>query len=124
MRPLSGAASAAARSQASYPASTKTTNRPTASRVRRAKRGRLDAEVRPLSRCAIAELGLCYLCLPNHSNIFDMSDDMTCLHLKNFSYSYSLFFTVQPFHSNGFLPCVGGLLNQFYNVMAIRAKER
>ena len=53
-----------------------------------------------------------------------MSDDMTCLHLKNFSYGYSLFFTIRPFHSNGFLPCVGGLLNQFYDVMAIGAKER
>ena len=64
------------------------------------------------------------MCLPNHLNIVDMSDDMTCLHLKNFAYGYSLFFTVRPFQSNGFLPCVGGLLNQFHNVMAIGAKER
>ena len=72
----------------------------------------------------MAELSLCYVSLPNHLNIVDMSDDMTCLHLKNFSDSYPLFFTVRPFQSNGSLPCVGGLLNQFNNVMAISAKER
>ena len=54
------------------------------------------------------------MCLPNHSNIVDMSDDMTCLHLKHFRYGNSLFFTLRPFQSNGFLLCVGGLLNQFY----------
>ena len=64
------------------------------------------------------------MCLPNQLNIVDMSDDMPRLHLKNFSDGYSLFFTIRPFHSNGFLPCVGGLLNQLYNVMAIGAKER
>jgi hypothetical protein len=64
------------------------------------------------------------MCLPNHLNIVDMSDGMTCLHLKNFSYGYPLIFTLRPFQSNGFLPYVGGLLNQFYNVMAISAKER
>ena len=64
------------------------------------------------------------MCLPNHSNIVDMSDDMTCLHLKNFPYGYSLFFTLRPFQPDRFLPCAGGLLNQFYNVLAISAQER
>jgi len=45
---LTATASAAARSQASYPALTKTTNRPTTPRVRCAKRGRLDAEITPV----------------------------------------------------------------------------
>ena len=64
------------------------------------------------------------MCLPNHSNIVDMSDDMTCLHFKNFPYGYSLFFTLRPFQPDGFLPGAGGLLNQFYNVLAISAQER
>ena len=33
-------------------------------------------------------------------------------------------YTIRPFQSNGFLPCVGGLLYQFHNVMAIGAKAR
>ena len=63
------------------------------------------------------------MCSPNHLNIVDVSDDMTGLHLKNIPYGYSLFFPIRPFQSNGFLPCVWGLPNQFLNVMAISAKE-